>query len=219
MANFDYTIIDGDSTQRKIRGENLGTDGDGVQIIGHKFKSDEIGAIADAAATDGTGSSTVIALLKGALRELVAIAAGSGGGASANYVEGNTLGDPPGPVSIGVTETTLATIDCRGYKRLGIIVQNAGGTALNSFVTKVRYHSSFSFYFPEITGSYDTGSSNNTGNATVLIRKTNGTAPETLAGSAYTWIRLNVEAIESIQFTATVASGSTDLNAWWVVEN
>ena len=217
MADFDYSIIDGSSIERKIRGEDLGTDGGGVQIIGHKFKSDEIGAVADAAATDGTGSSTVVALLKGALRELISIAAG-GGGSGSSYVEGDTLGNPPSAVSIGTTETTLATIDCRGYKRLGIIVQNAGAVALNSFVTKVRYHSAFNFHFPEVTGSYDTGSSNSTGNATVLIRKTNGTAPETLAGAAYTWIRLNVEAVESIEFTTTVAAGTTDLNAWWILE-
>ena len=218
MANFDYSIIDGGSVERKIRGEDLGTDGGGIQIIGHKFKSDEIGALADAAATSEAGSSTVIALLKGALRELISIAAG-GGQSSTNYLEGHTDElTPPGPISIGTAETVLVTIDCRGYKRLGITVQNAGSVALNSFVTKVRYHSSFGFHFPEVTGSYDTGSSNNTGNATVLIRKTNGTAPETLAGSAYTWIRLNVEGVESIEFTATVAAGTTDLNAWWVLE-
>lgn len=212
MANFDYTIIDGSSIERKVRGEDLGTDGGGVQIIGHKFKSDDIGAVADAAATDETGSSTMIALLKGALRELIGIAASSGGGA-ASYVEGSVSGE-----TIGTSETTLATIDCRGRSRLGITVQNTGGTALNAFTTKVRYHNTFSFHFPEVTGSYDANSSNNTGNATLLIRKTNGTAPETLAGSAYTWIRLNVEAIESIEFTATVASGTTDLDAWWILE-
>ncbi|MFG6101204.1 hypothetical protein U2F10_03050 [Leptothoe sp. EHU-05/26/07-4] len=220
MADFDYPVVDGDSTGRKIRAENLGTDDQGIQILGHKFWNDTIGAIADVAATNESGSSTVIALLKGALRELVAIAAGSGGGGSANYLEGRTDDlDPAGPVSIGTAETTLVEIDCRGYKRLGIIIENAGGVALNSFVTKVRYHSSFTFHFPEVAGSYDTGSSNNTGNATVLIRKTNGTAPESLASGEYTWIRLNVEAIESIEFTATVGAGTTDLNAWWILEN
>ena len=213
MANFDYTIIDGSSIERKVRGEDLGTDVGGVQIIGHKFKSDDIGAVADAAATDETGSFTMIALLKGALRELIAIAAGSGGGGSASYVEGIASA-----VSVGTSETTVATIDCRGYKRLGITVQNAGGTDLNSFSTKVRYHSSFSFHFPEVTGMYDANSSNTTGNATLLIRKTNGTAPESLAGGAYTWIRLNVEAVESIEFTATVVAGTTDLNAWWILD-
>lgn len=212
MADFDYSVIDGSSIERKIRGEDLGTDGGGLQIIGHKFKSDEIGAVGDTAATDETGSSTIVALLKGALRELIDIAA-NGGGGSASHVEG-TASDQ----TIGTSETVVATIDCRGRSRLGITVQNTGGTALNSFVTKVRYHNTFSFHFPEVTGSYDANSSNNTGNATLLIRKTNGTAPETLAGSAYTWLRLNVESVESIEFTATVASGSTDLDAWWVLE-
>ena len=211
MPDFDYTIIDGDSTERKIRGEDLGTDGGGIQIIGHKFRSDEIGAVADAAAADETGSSTMIALLKGALRELIAIAAGSGGGASS--VEGTVSGQV-----ITTSETTLTTIDCRGRSRLGITVENVGAQALNSFVTKVRYHNTFSFYFPEVTGSYDANSSNNTGNATLLVIKTNGTAPENLAVNGYTWIRFNVEAIESIEFTATVASGSSALAAWWILE-
>lgn len=214
MPDFDYSIIDGDSTERKIRGEDLGTDGGGLQIIGHKFRSDDIGAVADAAATDETGSSTMISLLKGALRELIAIAAGSGGGGGgASYVEGTVSGEV-----ITTSETTIATIDCRGRTRLGITVENVGAQALDSFVTKVRYHSNFSFHFPEVTGSYDANSSNNTGNATLLVRKTNGTAPETLAVNGYTWIRFNVEAVESIEFTATVASGSSAVDAWWILE-
>ncbi|MFG6104905.1 hypothetical protein U2F10_21750 [Leptothoe sp. EHU-05/26/07-4] len=34
-----------------------------------------------------------------------------------------------------------------------------------------------------------------------------------LAGSGYTWMQLNEESIEPIEFTATIASGSTTLDA------
>jgi hypothetical protein len=209
MPDFDYSIIDGDATTRKVRGEDLGTDGTGIQIIGHKFISDDIGRVADVAAADETASAGLVALVKGVLRETIAIATGGG----AAFVEGDIAA-----VTIATTATTLATIDCRGYKRLGLTVQNTGGTALSSFETKVRYNSGFAFHFPELSTGYDAASANTTGNATALVRKTNGTDPVTLAAAAYTWIRFNVEAVESIEFTATVAAGTTDLDAWWVVE-
>ena len=79
MPDFDYEILDGASVTRKIRGEDLGLDGSNVQIIGHKFKSDEIGAVDDTPATNETGSSTAIALLKGLIRELIKLPLRLGG--------------------------------------------------------------------------------------------------------------------------------------------
>ena len=214
MADFDYLVLDGDSGQLKIRAEDLGLDGNNVRILGHKFKSSEIGAIADPAATDETGSSTAIALLKGALRELIGINQNPGG-SGPSYAEGAT----PSSVSVTPTETTVATIDCRGKSRLSITFENAGTTALDSFQTKIRTNSTFSFHFPEVTNAagYTTNSSDQTGNATALIRKANGD-PTGLTGGNYVWIRLNVEGVESIEFTATVATGGTTLNAWWFTE-
>ncbi|EKU98058.1 hypothetical protein Lepto7375DRAFT_7317 [Leptolyngbya sp. PCC 7375] len=218
MSDFDYSVLDGDSTLRKIRGEDLGLDGSNNQIIGHKFFSDAIGAIADAAATDETGSSTAIALLKGALRELIAIASGSGG-SGPSYSEGSELS-----FSVTDEETLVVTIDCRGKSRVGLIVQNLGGTALNSFQSKIRMNSSFGFHFPEATSTadYSTNTADQTGNATALVRKTNGDPTNLPAdpgpSGSYVWIRYNVGSIESLEITATVASGSTTLNAWWLAE-
>ena len=216
MADFDYEILDGANVTRKIRGEDLGTDGTGVQVIGHKFKSDEIGAVADAAAADGTGSATMIALLKGALRELIKIGQGSGGGSAPAFVEGRT--DPA--VTITASSTVLTTIDCRGYKRLSITLQNLGSVDLDFFSTNIRTNSLFPFHFPEVnsTAGYTTNSSDQTGNATAIIRKSSGN-PTILPGNdGYVWIRLNVEGIESIEFTANTSVGSTQVNAWWLLE-
>ena len=245
MPNFDYEVLDGASTTRKIRGEDLGLDGSNVQIIGHKIYSDDLGKTTDTVATDETSTGSVIAFLKGLirevlklplriggitdtaavdqtsagsliaiakaqLRELIQISGASGGG----YSEGTASS-----VSVTNTETVIATIDCRGKSRLGITVQNAGGVTLDSFRSKIRTNSSFSFHFPEATdtAAYSTNSSDQTGNATALVRKANGD-PTALAGAGYVWIRYNVEAIESLQITATVGTGSTDINAWWLAE-
>ena len=219
MPSFDYEIIDGANTTRKIRGEDLGTDGNNVQIIGHKFKSDEVGAVGDPAAADEAGSATMIALLKGALRELIAIAQGAGGGSAPAYVEGRT--NPA--VTITASSTTLVEIDCRGYKRLSITLHNIGSEALDSFSTNIRTNSSFNFHFPEVnsTAGYTSNSADLTGNATAIIRKSSGNptilAPDPGPGH-YVWIRLNVEGIESIQFTANTSVGSTQINAWWILE-
>ena len=244
MPNFDYSVLDGDSTLRKMRGEDLGLDGSNNQIIGHKVYSDSIGATGDAdavseastgsviaflkglireviklpvriggttdtAAVNETSTATLIAISKGMLRELIQIAGASGGG----YSEGNASS-----VSVTDTETVIATIDCRGKSRVGFTVQNTTATAFNSFQTKIRTNSSFSFHFPEATdtAAYSSGSSDQTGNATALVRKSNG--DPTVLSNGYVWIRYNVESIESLEITATVASGTTDVNAWWVAE-
>lgn len=214
MTDFDYSIIDGDATTRKIRGEDLGLDGSNVQIIGHKVPA--VGAIDDAAAADQSGSSTVVSILKGMLRELLSIETNTqtSGGGSASYTEGVGAN----PVSVTSTETVLVTIDCRGKSRVGLTVQNTSATAFNSFQTKIRTNSTFSFHFPEATSTadYTTGSGDQTGNATALVRKSNGD-PTSLSND-YRWIRYNVESLDSLQITATVASGSTDVNVWWIAE-
>lgn len=215
MPDFDYAILDGDSTTRVIRGEDLGLDGSNRQIIGHRVHA--VGVIEDVAAANETANSTVIALLKGMIRELIGINTNPGG-SGPSYAEGTVSS-----VSVTDTESVVATIDCRGKSRLGITIQNAGGTALNSFQTKIRTHSSFTFHFPEATATADYGANtaDQTGNATALIRKTNGD-PTGLAADPgpgnYVWMRLNVESLESIEFIATVASGSTTINAWWIAE-
>ena len=218
MVDFDYSVIDGNSAERKIRGENLGLDGNNIQIIGHKFRNDDIGSVGDTAATDQTGSSTVIAILKGMLRELLSIETNtqsSGGGSSSSAFSEDQQLD----TTVVTSETVIATIDCRGKSRLGITIQNTGPNALNSFRTKIRTNSNFAFHFPEFTSTADYGANtaDQTGNATAVIRKTNGD-PTTLANGGFVWMRLNVESIESIEFDATVASGSTDIDAWWVIE-
>lgn len=212
MPDTSYPVIDGQSAEFRFRGEDLGTDS-GVALIGHKVYNDTLGTTSDPAAGDETSTATLAAIAKAQLRELIDIAANGGGSGGTSYVENSVSA-----ITITDSESVVATIDCRGKSRLGIIIYNAGNTTLSSFITKVRYSSAFSFYFPEVTGSYDAGSSNTTGNATALIRKTNGRAPESLAVAAYTWMRLNVEGVESIQFTSTVATGSTTVNAWWIVE-
>ena len=51
--------------------------------------------------------------------------------------------------------------------------------------------------------------------ASKLIEVIQGRGDAVLVGSGYVWMRLNVE---SLEFMATVASGSTTLNAWWLAE-
>lgn len=211
MPDFDYTVVDGNSTRLKIRGEDLGLDGSGVQIIGQKFLSEELGSTSDPAATDESGTSSAIALLKAQLRELIEISSAAGGG----FNEGRTLS----PVTVTSTETVIATIDCRGKSSVGLTLHNIGSTALNTCTSKIRTNSNFNFYFPDATSAadYTTGSGNQTGNSTAFIVKANQ-SPVTLGSNGYAWIKYNVRAIESLQITATVASGSTTMNAWWVSE-
>lgn len=222
MPNFDYSIIDGDSQPRKIRGEDLGTDGGGIQIIGHKVLSDDLGNVADAAATDETGSSSAIALMKAMVRELIQIEANGGGGggsAAATSDEGYVAGATDG-VTSGLPAVT--TIDCAGWKTLSITVTNAGSNDLINFVTDTRHNSTLSPvpYVAEANSddAYTTFSANNTGNSTAFVKKVSSN-PRSLASGATAWIRYNVEGIESVRIRAATSLGNTTtLNVWWYVE-
>lgn len=192
-----------------------------------------VGATSATAATTDTGTFSLIQLFKrllqrvttligllpaeldasGGLKVAIVAGASSGGGvSSAEFVTAS-------PVAITTSDTDILTIDVKGYSRVGFIVQNVGATALNSFRIAVRYNSTFSFYFPEATdaAAFTSGSSDQTGNATALIRKANQ-SPVTLGAGQYAWIRLNVEGVESIKLDAKVASGSTTVSIWGVKE-
>ncbi|MEM8610393.1 MAG: hypothetical protein AAGF93_00130 [Cyanobacteria bacterium P01_H01_bin.105] len=227
MSNFDYPIIDGNSVERRVRARDLGTTGNGTQILGHQFWNDALGAAEDAAAADEAGPATVVALLKGALRELIDIASNPGGGGGSSgpaYLEGETVSS----VTVNPAETPVVTIDCRGYSRLGLMLENTGASPLASFNTDIRMNGNAGGHSREANyaGAYDADSSALNGNATLLVRKSGGangasaTNPFTLAAGNRTWVRFNVEAIESVQFVATVAGGTTTtLDAWWILES
>ena len=212
MANFDYPVIDGAEVpvRRLIRGKDLGLDGS-TQIIGHVFSSDELGEIADTAATDHTVSATAIALMKAILRDIGSI---SGGGGS-SFTEGSVSA-----VTINQAETVLATVDCRGRASLGIRISNTGANALASFNVDTRFNSSSGSYDRDANyaGAYAADSSASNGNSTLLIVKAGGNNPFTLAAGSSTWIKLNVKGIESIQFVATGDGGTTTVDAEWIAE-
>lgn len=218
MPDTSYPVIDGASVAFRIRGEDLGTDS-GVPLIGHKVFSDTLGATADAAAIDETTTASMVAISKAMLRELIAIAAGSGGGGGGStYTEGKTSS----AATVTDAVSTVVTVDCRGRSRMTLTIENAGANPLVSFNSLVRGHSDLTTHEAGVNyeNGYTADSSATNGNATLLCRKSRTNFnPFTLAAGATTWIRFNVEGVESMQFTATVGSGlSTTMNAWWILE-
>lgn len=210
MTAFDYSVIDGAEVpvRHLIRGKDLGLDGS-TQIIGHVFSSDELGEIADTAATDHTVSATAIALMKAILRDIGNVSGG------ASFTEGSVT-----DASVLQAESVIATIDCRGQSTLGVTLENTGANALASFNVDTRTNSSLSGYQREANyaGAYAADSSASSGNSTILVIRAGANNPFTLASSASTWVRLNVKGIESVQLIATGDGGDTTVSANWLVE-
>lgn len=100
--------------------------------------------------------------------------------------------------------TTLATLDVKGQKRLSFEVVNQGAQAFDAFTIQGRFHENGDY-----VNLYTTGYTTPTG----ILQGASGDLT-TLASAATGWFIMDVSGLESVRVTASAAAGGTSADIY-----
>jgi hypothetical protein len=182
--------------------------------------ADVIGTISDAASSTGSlhaklrslGATGDAATRSGSLMAMLRFLAES------NFVESQTAT----AVTVGTSLATVITFDCRGKSTLGVQLQNTGSTALSALQVQARFNSNLNIWNTIASTNADFTTSNgkqgNNASTEIINSGVSSGTIMTIPGGGDGWFRMRCDGMESVRIQAQVASGTTTMLSYGIVE-